>query len=43
MKSELLSKVETALDDLGNSQTIQIRRFTVRIACSEEKASGVAR
>lgn len=49
LQKELLSKKEQRLDNLGNSQSVhitkkiaKIRTFTVRKACSGEKAKGVA-
>ena len=47
-KTELLSKKEPGLDDLGNSQPVQIakdikiRKFTVQKAYSDKKAKGLA-
>ena len=47
-KNQLLSIKEPGLHDLGNSKPIQmvkdakIKRFTMRKACPEEKAKGMA-
>lgn len=49
MKKELLNKKQPGLDDLGNSQTMQlskgakIRIFNVRRVCFGEKVKGMAK